>query len=191
VTRKEAASIFAASVEARRLFLSSLYDGALENWREQKLLGQQRTQLFEKDSAGNDVVRPGKAAEEQTVTRQLTLALWSAQDYANALFLIIDYSLDRFKLDAGIGAKGLGASICGTKFSKVVKAMADHAQHLPEFRAKGARPHNRKIFAALNVDFAHNAAPTQFLENLAKGDYGPALTSYRDFETMIINAAGG
>lgn len=186
MTRAEADHIFTASIRARHRVLGDLYDGALSNWREHKTLGQRRHLLYQQDSAVQKTT--AWQTEEHAVTEALTLASWTAQDFGNALCLIVDYSIKRYKVDAGIDKNtALGANLTtATTFSTAIEAMADHARHFDVFQSNDVRKHNVERFESLGLSPQHDKAPTQFLDNLAKGDYGKALASYADFESLII-----
>lgn len=71
----------------------------LQNWNESEVLGPRRHALYTQAADGSDAIRPGKETEERYVTQALTTALSASQDSANALMLIVDYSLKRFGRD--------------------------------------------------------------------------------------------
>src|ERR1700693_4718124 len=121
MSNQEAVVNFKASIRARRGLLQYLFDTAFEKLKY--------------------VQAKVEASEE------VTIAQWMSQDCANALMLIVGYSLERFlaavyskplsRYDLHSALNTLGPDAYnGVKLGTAIVALGDHARHLHEPQAR-------------------------------------------------------
>jgi hypothetical protein len=181
--RTTAAVIYASTILAKRSTLRSLFYDALTNWQESQVLGRRRNAIYMQTPDGSTVIRPGQEMEERLVTNALTVAQSVSQDSANALMLIVDYSLQRFAQDARLNDwRNLGVEAYGTvSLNSAIYALANQARHLHDWKKSPGSIHkaNADAFKGLGLDPLHDQAAPQFLQNLA-------LPSYVDFEKGLL-----
>jgi hypothetical protein len=191
---------FKASICARRDLLQHLFEYALKRWEDVQTLSKRSHEIHEKRT-DRSVVRPGKEIEARDAARQLDSAQWAAQDSANALMLIVGYSLERFlaavwsrpleRKDLHDALKTLGFDAYhGVKLGSAIVALGDLARHLHEPQAeppKRLKPRTKEVLDALCLGETHNEAAAQFLQNLQKNN--PAFQSYDDFARALLRIA--
>jgi hypothetical protein len=189
---------FKASILARRDLLEFLFTYALKSWDDVQALSKQSDEIHEK-RPGYSVVRPGKENEAQEVERRLDYAQWAAQDSANALLLIVGYSLERFLAAISSRAltrrelhdllKNLGVDAYnGVKLGSALVALGDHARHLHEPQSgENLREPTKGVLGNLCLGETHNQTAVQFLQNVRTQN--PKLQSYVDFEKALLEIA--
>ncbi len=176
MTNREAVVNFKASILARRRLLKFLFDSVLPN-----------LEYVQSKTEGSE---------------EVTTAQWMSQDCANALILIVGYSLERFLPDAGLVTKPdhtrrefhdvlekLGVeSYHGVKLGSAIVALGDQARHLHEPQAgKSLRSPTKDVLDALCLGETHDQAAAQFLQNLQKNN--PVWQSYAAFENGLLAIA--
>jgi hypothetical protein len=152
---------------------SALFYDTVSSWIEQQSIGKQFDAIKESDDE----------VEKQRLTDASTLALWTSQDAANALMLIADYSLKRFRHHAHIQTKrwkALGKDARpGTKFTSAISAFAAQARHLHSWRPY---QEEQAVFDSLGQDPQHTHSAAAFLQSVN-------MTSYDDFEACLLAVA--
>jgi hypothetical protein len=171
----EVVGVFKASIRARRSLLELLFQTALE-----KLV------YVQDHTEGSEAV---------------TIAQWLSQDCANALVLIVGYSLERFlaavksrplnrdKLYAALDQTRIDA-YHGVNLGSAIVALGDLARHLHGPQAEPPvhmHAPAKQVLDNLCLGETHDQAAAQFLWNLTK--LNRQLTSYGDFETALLAIA--